>query len=188
MSEITLSSVERRFIVHWGEMGSRWGVNRTMAQIHALLYMASRPLQAEEIAEALQVARSNVSTSLRQLQGWKIVWTVHVFGDRRDHFETDKDVWRLFRTILEERKLREIDPTISSLRECLEEVKAAGPAGEGNETKVRLLAMLQFFEVTNSWYEALRKLPDDALIRLLKLGDRLPRMLQRDSEQPHGEA
>ena len=176
MNEINLSQTQRRFIVHWGEMGVRWGINRTMAQIHALLYLSPGPLDAEEIMGTLRVARSNVSTSLRQLQGWKIARVVHVLGDRRDHFETDKDVWKLFRTIVDERKVREIDPTISTLRECLGEMTAEGGASgpTDSETKERLEAMLRFFEITSAWYEAIRKLPAETLIRFLKLGDRLP--------------
>jgi len=113
-----LSPVEQKFILHWGEMGTRWGINRTVAQIHALLYLAPRPLNAEDIASTLSVARSNVSTSLKELQGWRIVKLVHVLGDKRDHFESLKDPWELFRMVLDERKRREIDPTLHVLREC----------------------------------------------------------------------
>src|SRR5688572_31282026 len=102
-----LTAVQEKFILHWGEMGARWGINRTVAQIHALLFLSPKPLNAEEIAEALTVARSNVSTSLRELQGWGIIRVVHVMGDRRDHFERVKDVWELFRLVLDERKRRE---------------------------------------------------------------------------------
>jgi len=143
-----------------------------MAQIHALLYLSPRPLHAEEIVGALQVARSNVSNSLRELQGWKIVRTVHIFGDRRDHFNAEKDVWELFRTILAERKAREIDPTIATLRECAKQAKADE---EDPGIQERLEAMLLFFETTNTWYETVAKLPADALIRFLKLGERFPR-------------
>ena len=113
-----LPAVEQKFVLHWGEMGTRWGINRTVAQIHALLYISPNPLHAEEIAETLGVARSNVSTSLNELQGWGIVKMVHVMGDKRDHFETLKDVWEMFRIVLDERKRREIDPTVALLREC----------------------------------------------------------------------
>src|ERR1700733_10736716 len=116
------SPVQQKFILHWGEMGTRWGINRTVAQIHALLYMSPRPLHAEEMVEALSVARSNVSTSLKELQGWGIVKMVHVLGDKRDHFESMKDVWEMFRVVLDERKRREIDPTLVMLRECIAEV------------------------------------------------------------------
>src|SRR5678815_1824299 len=113
-----LSPVMRKFILHWGEMGTRWGINRTVAQIHALLYISPKPLNAEEIAASLGVARSNVSNSLKELQGWGIVKLIHVLGDRRDHFESVKDVWEMFRIVLDERKKREIDPTLAMLREC----------------------------------------------------------------------
>src|ERR1700730_16411096 len=118
-----MSPVVERVVLHWGEMGTRWGVNRTVAQIHALLYLSDRPLAAEEIADALGVARSNVSTSLKELQGWKIIRVVHVLGDRRDHFEAIKDVWEIFRIVSEERKRREIDPTLNVLAECVQEIK-----------------------------------------------------------------
>src|SRR5438093_13770719 len=119
---IDLSPIKKKFILHWGEMGTRWGINRTVAQIHALLYLSRKPLHAEEIARTLSVARSNVSTSLRELQNWGIVKVVHVLGDRRDHFESLKDVWEMFRIILEERKRREIDPTLRVLQECVEDL------------------------------------------------------------------
>src|SRR6478736_3112940 len=121
-----LTPVQEKFILHWGEMGARWGINRTVAQIHALLFISPKPLNAEEIAETLSVARSNVSTSLRELQSWGIVKIVHVMGDRRDHFESMKDVWEMFQIVLDERKRREIDPTLAILRECLAEAVKAG--------------------------------------------------------------
>ncbi|HET6929726.1 MAG TPA: MarR family transcriptional regulator, partial [Candidatus Acidoferrum sp.] len=111
----TLTPVAQKFILHWGEMGTKWGINRTVAQVHALLFLSPKPLPADEISETLSVARSNVSTSLRELQGWGIVSLVHVLGDRRDHFQTTKDVWEIFRTVSEERKRREIDPTLRVL-------------------------------------------------------------------------
>src|ERR1043165_7549055 len=116
-----LSAVQQKFILHWGEMGSSWGINRTVAQIHALLYLSPKPLTAEEICESLGVARSNASNSLKELQNWGIVKIVHVMGDRRDHFESMKDVWEMFRIVLDQRKKREIDPTIELLRACVEE-------------------------------------------------------------------
>src|SRR6266403_1081281 len=128
MNRSTLSSVAQKFVLHWGEMGSRWGINRTVAQIHALLFLSPKPLDAEEIAQTLNVARSNVSNSLRELQGWGIVRVVHILGDRRDHFESMKQVWEMFRTVLDERKKRETDPTLHMLRECVGEAKKAGQA------------------------------------------------------------
>ncbi len=114
-----LTDTARRFVLHWGEMGSAWGVNRTVAQIHALLYFHGRPLNAEELAETLSVARSNVSTSLKELQSWNLIRVTHVLGDRRDYFETTADVWELLRTIVRERKHREFDPTVRMLAELV---------------------------------------------------------------------
>src|SRR5438552_4948125 len=126
---MNLSPVQQKFVLHWGEMGTRWGINRTVAQIHALLYISPKPLNAEEIAETLTVARSNVSNSLRELQSWRIVKLVHVLGDKRDHFESMKNVWEMFRIVLDERKRREIDPTMAVLSECVAE------AGKDKEDK-----------------------------------------------------
>src|SRR5664279_4753152 len=112
-----LSPVSPTFILHSRERGTRWGINRTVAQIHALLFISPKPLNAEEIAATLTVARSNVSTSLKELQGWRIVKLVHVLGDKTDHFESMKDVWEMFRSVLDERKRREVDPTIALLQE-----------------------------------------------------------------------
>jgi len=114
-----LTEIQKKYVLHWGEMGMKWGINRTVAQIHALIYVSPNPLNAEEITETLAVARSNVSNSLKELQGWGIVRVVHVLGDRRDHFETITDVWELFRIIGNERKRREYDPTIAFLKDCV---------------------------------------------------------------------
>src|SRR5512145_988535 len=144
-----LSEVAQKFVLHWGEMGARWGINRTVAQIHALLYLSEKPLTAEEIADTLGVARSNVSTSLRELQNWGIVRIVHVMGDRRDHFESMKDVWDMFRIILDERKKRETDPTLQMLRECVADARKPGAADA--HTRQRLADMLSFFELMTTW-------------------------------------
>src|SRR3954453_8790828 len=114
-----LNSIQQKFVLHWGEMGTRWGINRTVAQIHALLFISPQPLNAEDIAETLSVARSNVSTSLKELQGWRIVKLVHVLGDKRDHFESLKDVWEIFRVVLDEGSGGEFNPPLAMLRECL---------------------------------------------------------------------
>jgi DNA-binding transcriptional regulator GbsR (MarR family) len=160
-----LPPVVLRFILHWGEMGARWGINRTVAQIHALLYLSSRPMHAEEIVESLSVARSNVSGSLRELQGWGIVRLTHVLGDRRDHFESLKDVWEMFRIIVEERKRREVDPTISMLRNCVADPDAKADA----YVKDRLEQMLEFFETMLSAYEDVRRVPPSAVRQFARL-------------------
>ena len=162
----TLTAVEEKFILHWGEMGTRWGINRTVAQIHALLYLAAKPLPADEIAATLAVARSNVSTSLRELQGWGIVRVVHVLGDRRDHFETLKDVWEIFRIVAEERKKREIDPTLRVVTECVQEAKANG---EDAQTRERLEAMQEFLTAMMGIADELLRMPTPALKGMVKL-------------------
>jgi DNA-binding transcriptional regulator GbsR (MarR family) len=161
-----LAPVEEKFILHWGEMGTKWGINRTVAQVHALLYLAAKPLPADEISTTLSVARSNVSTSLRELQGWGIVRVVHVLGDRRDHFETLKDVWEIFRIVSEERKKREIDPTLRVLAECVQDAKG----GQGDaHTKERLEAMLEFLTAMTGLFEEILRMPTGALKSVVKL-------------------
>ncbi len=168
-----LSHVRLKFILHWGEMGHRWGINRAMAQVHALLYLSPEPLCAEVISETLSIARSSVSTSLRELQAWGVVKVAHVLGDRRDHFDAEKDVWALFRIILDERKRREIDPTIEILRECMNDEEHDDDA----YSRERIADMLDFFETTSGWYHTMGRLPRSALIRLVKMGDKLPKAL-----------
>lgn len=172
---VKLSPVQQKFILHWGGMGSKWGINRTVAQIHALLYIWPQPLHAEDIAETLDVARSNVSNSLKELQGWGIVKVVHVMGDRRDHFESISDVWEMFQIILDERKRRECDPTLELLRECIAEAEAAG-AREAH-TRERLGKMFEFFQAMTGWYSQIRRLPSGAVIRFVKMGDKIRKML-----------
>src|SRR5882762_6214807 len=158
-----LSSVQQKFILHWGEMGTRWGINRTVAQIHALLFISKRPLNAEEIVETLDVARSNVSTSLKELQGWGIVKLVHVMGDKRDHFESMKDAWEMFRAVLDERKRREIDPTLALLRDCIAEAEKDKETDAYTEERLRSLQ--EFFQTTTAWYLQVRQWPTSAVVK-----------------------
>ncbi len=174
-SRPALTAIQQKFILHWGEMGTRWGINRTVAQIHALLFLSPRPLHAEAIAATLGVARSNVSTSLRELQGWGIVHVTHLLGDRRDHFESMKDVWEMFRLIVDERRKREAAPTLTMLRDAVRDAKK--PAAADSYTRERLAEMLQFFELMNGWCEQTGKLPTPAIVRMVKMGDRLGRLL-----------
>lgn len=160
-----LTAVSQRFILHWGEMGARWGINRTVAQIHALLFLSERPMHAEEISQLLSVARSNVSGSLRELQGWGIVRIVHVLGDRRDHFESLKDVWEMFRIIVDERKRREVDPTLAMLRTLAADTETAADPYVSD----RLEEMLRFFETMLSAYEELNRVPPSAVRQFVRL-------------------
>jgi len=166
-----LTSVEQRFVLHWGEMGTRWGINRTVAQVHALLFLSAKPLHAEEISETLAVARSNVSTSLRELQSWGIVHVIHVLGDRRDHFESLKDVWEMFRIVAEQRKRREIDPTLRILQECVGELEKAGT--DAKYTRERLQEMLGFLTPTTGLFEELIQLPTATLKGITRIRGKL---------------
>ncbi len=165
-----LSPRAEKFILHWGEMGARWGINRTVAQVHALLYLSPKPLNAEEISETLSVARSNVSNSLRELQNWGLAKNVHVLGDRRDHFETLKDVWAMFQIILRERKRREVDPTLTLLREALAE-KPVDDADKAAQQKMKTL--LDFFETTSACYDQLGDFSPNTLKQLAGLARKL---------------
>jgi DNA-binding transcriptional regulator GbsR (MarR family) len=170
-----LTPVMERYVVHWGEMGARWGVNRSVSQIHALLYLSSQPLAAEEIADTLSIARSNVSNSLKELQSWGLVQLVHVMGDRRDRFEARKDIWDIVTFIVEERKRREIDPTLTVLRQCVadaEEDRRTDP-----EVKQRIQQMLDFLELAANWYTELKQLPKPTLVRLMKLGAKVAKFV-----------
>jgi len=170
----TLSPIRRRFVMHWGEMGSRWGVNRTVAQIHALLFLSGRPMDAEEIADILYVARSNVSTSLKELQNFNLVRVVHLFGERRDHFETSKDVWELMRTVVRERKLREFDPTVGMLKDCI-----ADPAfaEEDKDVRKRIEDTHGLMQSMASWGDQMLKLEPATLMKVMKLGNKIQKLL-----------
>lgn len=163
------------FILHWGEMGTHWGANRSVAQVHALLYLSEAPLDAEAICEALGLARSNVSTALKELQGYGIVRRTHVPGDRRDHFVAETDLWTLFMAITAERKRREIDPTIAKLADLKArmESNAALPA----HVRERIGAMHQFIDTLTDWYSQVRGLKKSTLIALMKLGARVARFV-----------
>jgi DNA-binding transcriptional regulator GbsR (MarR family) len=169
-----LSRVEQQFILHWGEMSSRWGINRSMAQIHALLFLSPEPMAADVIAETLAMARSNVSTSLRELQAWGIVRVVHRLGDRRDHFETVHDAWEMFRVILEERKRREIDPTVAMLEECV--ITAEKDAKASPHARERMHELLDLLQMLAMWYEQMDKLPAQVQKKVLKMGSRIQKI------------
>jgi len=174
-----LSPAVEKYVLHWGEMGTRWGTNRTVAQVQALLYLSPRPLCAEEIVDALSVARSNVSTSIRELQSYGIVRMTHVLGDRRDYFESLHDVWELFRVIMAQRKQRELNPTLTMLRQCAEEVDQEPETDP--VTKERIRNMLQFVSTTSEWYEEIQGVPTPTLQKLMKLGAGITRFLKKQN-------
>lgn len=167
-------SVER-FVVHWGEMGQMWGVNRSVAQIHALLYVSDRPLSAEEIGERLRMARSNVSTSLKELQGWNLVRRVHTMGDRRDFYEAEADMFEMVRRIAEGRKAREIDPTLAVLRACVGE--AADDPRVSPGARRRLAAMLEMTETVDRAFGEIIRLPPATLSQLMRMGGAVARLI-----------
>ncbi|GGF77351.1 transcriptional regulator [Azorhizobium oxalatiphilum] len=161
-------------MLHFGEMGSRWGMNRTLGQIYALLYASPEPLCAEDITAALDVSRSNVSMSLRELQGWNLVLLKHRPGDRRDFFTTPEDVWQIFRTLVEERKRREVDPTLA----VLDDLISRTAAGEGDRhAQARMREMYGLIGQLTTWYDDVRKLDNPRLAALLGLGAKVTRFL-----------
>ena len=176
-----LSASARQFVLHWGEMGTRWGVNRTVAQVHALLYLAPEPLTAEEIADLLSVARSNVSNSLKELQNWNLVQIDSRIGDRRDFFRTSADVWTLFLTIVEQRVEREILPTLKMLRTCAAEAQSERPAQPN--VVARITAMESFLEEIHNWYTQIRRLPPASLRSLIGFGSGITRLLPKSKRR-----
>jgi DNA-binding transcriptional regulator GbsR (MarR family) len=170
-----LTPVMHRYVVHWGEMGSRWGVNRSVAQIHALLYLAPQPLHADEIAETLGIARSNVSMGLKELLSWELVQVTHTLGDRRDFFQAPHDPWEVVRTIVEGRKKREIDPTLTFLRDCsaaLEKDTETPP-----QVRDRILAQMEFVETLSVWHDSIKNLPRKTLLKMMRLGQKIAKVI-----------
>jgi len=170
-SERQLAAAVERFVLHWGDMGSRWGINRSVAQIHALLYLAERPLTAEDIAETLGMARSNVSNSLRELGAWKLIRRAPVMGDRRDHFEAETDLWEMLTRIAQGRKERELDPAASAIRACRAEAEADERVSP--VAKRRLEDMERFVGEIERWYDQMLSVPPPKLMNLIRMGSRI---------------
>ena len=189
MTEITVESRQlapavERFVLHWGDMGNQWGVNRSVAQIHALLYLSERPLTAEDIAETLGMARSNVSNSLKELTGWKLVRRVPVMGDRRDHFEAETDLLEMVTRIAQGRKEREIDPAAAALRACLAEAERDPRVSP--VARARLAEMEGFVETLNRWYDQMLGVPPAKIMALIRMGARVVNFLNF-GRKPDGE-
>jgi DNA-binding transcriptional regulator GbsR (MarR family) len=165
----------QRYVVHWGEMGSRWGVNRSIAQIHALLYLSPHPLHADEIAETLDIARSNVSMGLKELLTWELVHVIHTLGDRRDFFQAAQDPWDVVRAVVEGRKRREIDPTVSLLRDCAAELQT--DTETPREVRERIVAQLDFFQTLTTWYDSIKGLPRKTLLKMMRLGQKIVKVI-----------
>jgi DNA-binding transcriptional regulator GbsR (MarR family) len=171
---VNLPPLIQTFVLHFGEMGSRWGINRTVGQIYALLFLSSEPLNAEDIVERLGVSRSNVSMGLKELQSWNLVRLQHKPGDRRDYFSTPDDIWQIVRTLVEERKKREIDPTLTLLREVLMQEPASS---EERHAQTRMREMHDLFELLTDWYAEMQRLETERLVQLLKLGTKVQKIL-----------
>lgn len=174
---MTITPVMQKYILHWGEMGTRWGVNRTVSQIHALLYLSPEALTAEDIAEMLSVARSNVSTSIKELQGWGLISLEQVMGDRRDFFTAKGDTWEMLMTIMEERKKREIEPTLTLLRQCVLDME--DDTETPSEVKKKISAMLTFVTTLTDWFDRVKTLPKSTLINLMKMGSTIAKFIPK---------
>jgi len=171
----TLSPLVRSFVAHFGEMGSRWGINRTVGQIYALIFVSPAPLNADEIAEKLEFSRSNVSMGLKELQAWRLVKLRHLPGDRREYFEAPSDAWEIFRTLAEERRRREIEPTLSMLRNALLEEPASD---EDRVALERMRGMHDLIELTTSWFDDVQRMDQATLAKLMKMGAKVQRLLE----------
>ena len=173
-----LTDIQRKFVLHWGEMGSMWGVNRTVSQIHALLFVHGKPMHAEELSDTLGVARSNVSNSLKELQAWNLVRVTHILGDRRDYFETSVDVWELFRTVVRERKEREFDPTIRVLREI---VASPDFQKEPADAQDRIRSTMDLMSKLATWADEMLRLSPGTLDKVLTLGASVQKFVRGDA-------
>jgi DNA-binding transcriptional regulator GbsR (MarR family) len=171
---ITLSPTIQKYIIHWGEMGERWGINRTVAQIHALLYISPEPLNAEQISQLLSVARSTVSVGLHELQNWGTINVVHVLGDRTDYYESMKDVWELYRLIADRRIHNELDPTVAMLREA---VKQTDSASEDPHAIKKLNELLDVMDTASRFYAQVEKVPTKTIVRVAKMSDIVSKVL-----------
>lgn len=172
---MNLSPLTQRFVLHFGEMGSRWGINRTVGQIYALLYVSSRPLNADDIADALAFSRSNVSMGLKELQSWNLVRLIHQPHDRREYFQAPEDVWAIFRTLANERRKREIDPTLSMLRDALMEQPSAT---EDIHAQERMRQMHSFIELMTDWLDDVQKMDSATLASLMQMGAKVQQLLE----------
>ena len=172
---MNLPPLTQRFVMHFGEMGSRWGINRTVGQIYAFLYVSPQPRNADEIGDALGFSRSNVSMGLKELQSWNLVRLIHQPGDRREYFQAPEDVWAIFRTLANERRKREIDPTLTMLRDALMEQPGVP---EDVHAQARMQQMHSFIELMTDWLDDVQKMDSETLASLMKMGSRVQKLLE----------
>ena len=178
---MNLTPLQQEFVLHFGEMGSRWGIARTVGQIYAVLFLSPEPLHAENLQEAVGVSRSNVSMSLKELQAWNLVRLEHKADDRRDHFSTPDDLWEIVRTLVAERKKREIDPTLTKLRALQMETPVTP---EDRHAHARMTELREMIELMSGWYDDVERLDTERLIQLLKLGSKVRGLLDKASNLP----
>ncbi len=171
---MTLTPLQQEFVLHFGEMGSRWGINRTVGQIYALLFLSREPLNAEQITDGLSISRSNTSMGLKELQSWNLVRLKHFQGDRRDYFTTPEDLWEIVRILVAERKKREIDPTLTKLRE----LEMAGPAGD-DYAEARIAELRELIEMMTGFYDEMEKLETERLVKLMTFGSRIAGLIDK---------
>ncbi|MDT9001383.1 GbsR/MarR family transcriptional regulator [Paucibacter sp. APW11] len=171
----SMSPLVRSFVAHFGEMGSRWGINRTVGQIYALIYVSPRALNADEMAEALEFSRSNLSMGLKELQAWRLVRLKHLPGDRREYFEAPSDAWEIFRTLAEERRRREIEPTLSMLRNALLEQPSSE---EDRIAQERMRGMHDLIELMSNWFDDVQRMDSQTLAQLMKMGSKVQKLLE----------
>ncbi len=169
-----LTPLHQEFVLHFGEMGSRWGINRTVGQIYAVLFLSKVPLNAEQITEALGVSRSNTSMGLKELQSWNLVRLKHTPGDRRDYFTTPEDLWEIVRTLIAERKKREIDPTLTKLRQ----LEMQGPAGD-NYAEARIAELRELIELMTGFYDDMERLETERLVKLMTVGSKIAGLIDK---------
>jgi DNA-binding transcriptional regulator GbsR (MarR family) len=175
-----LSPLVRSFVAHFGEMGSRWGINRTVGQMYALIFVSPSPVNADDIAERLEFSRSNVSMGLKELQSWRLVHLRHLAGDRREYFEAPSDAWEIFRTLAEERRRREIEPTLSMLRNALLEA----PSNDADRIALeRMRGMHDLIELTTTWFDDVARMDQQTLSRLMKMGAKVQKVLEFTGKQ-----
>ncbi len=179
---MNIPPLTQKFVMHFGEMGSRWGVNRTVGQIYALLFVAAKPLNADEVGEALAFSRSNVSMGLKELQSWGLVKLIHQPNDRREYFQAPEDVWAIFRTLAAERRKREIDPTLSMLRDALMEQPSVA---EDIHAQARMRQMHEFIERMTDWLDDVQKMDSDTLVGLMKMGSKVQKLLEMKDKVKH---
>ena len=170
-----MAPIVESFVAHFGEMGSRWGINRTVGQVYALMLVSEAPLNADEIGEVLGISRSNVSISLKELEGWQLVKLTRKPGDRREYYGTLGSVWDIFKAVAAERRRREVEPTLSMLRQALLQDPAANDADRYALSRMR--EMYELAEMANNWFDDLQRLSPDSMRQLMGLGSRVQKLL-----------